>query len=191
MAPPTDEQLMDRLCSESSAEAFEELLRRYEQPLFGYLVRLTGDTADAHDLFQETFLRIFRNRASFKAGRRFAPWAYRIATNLCVDTFRKTSTAAEDTLEPILLQDLVTSDDPSPEERFFEKDQGAAVQELVQKLPEKYKAVIVLAHYQDCSAADIADVLCVPAGTVKSRLHNALKLLARMASKRGRIHDMH
>ena len=101
MTTHSDEQLMSSLIKDGDIEAFEELLTRYENPLLIYIIRLMGDYHSAQDLFQETFYRIFKHRKSFDPNLRFSTWAYRIATNLCINELKRKTHTSEMLIEDI------------------------------------------------------------------------------------------
>ena len=201
MADKNDDQLMRLLVEKGDFKAFEELLKRHEQALFNYIVKHIGDFHRAQDIFQETFYRIFKHRESFNPEFRFYTWAYRIATNLCIDELRKKERDLEVPLEdiriyhnPQLTSNPKESNTPSPqpniEENLFKKELAEKIQALVKALPEKLKSVFILSEYQDFSCPEIATILEIPLGTVKSRLHHSYKQLLRLIEKRGITNDM-
>jgi len=129
----SDEQLMSSLIKEGDMKAFEELITRYEPLLFNFIYRYMGDFHTAQDLFQETFYHIFKNRKTFIVDLRFSTWAYRIATNVCIDELRKKARELEVPLEENNLaheSSLQFTDrgvnpnpfDSSLEERLIKKD---------------------------------------------------------------------
>ena len=146
MTARTDEQLMVSLVEEDDLNSFEELLTRYENLLFNYIVRYISDVHTAQDLFQETFYRIFKHRKSFNPDLKFSSWAYRIATNLCIDEFRKKERELEVSLEddkphqePTFPTghrgiDMITPNS-SPEGRLIKKD---LEEKITKMLEEKY-----------------------------------------------------
>jgi len=197
----SDEQLMSSLVKEGQLAAFEELLRRYEKSLFNYILKHIGDFHKAQDLFQETFYRIFKNRHSFNPDLRFSTWLYRITTNLCIDELRKKTHEMEVFLEDTLqaqvsdghAQDKTINKNTSPaspEERLLKKDLEATIKELVKSLPEKLKSVFILSEYQGLPRQEIAEILEIPVGTVKSRLHHSFKQLVELMEKRGLINEL-
>ena len=196
MTDKDDEQLMTSLVKESDLGAFKELLARYERPFFNYILRHVGNFHTAQDLFQETFYRIFKNRNSFNHDLKFSAWAYRIATNLCIDEFRKKAREMEVSLEDNRLNqepsfspehrgNNKTPSNCSPEKRLIKKDLEERVKDLVKSLPEKLKSVFILSEYQELSCREIAKILGIPIGTVKSRLHHSFKQLVELIKKRG------
>ncbi len=161
---PTDEELATSLAAGDEA-ALAELLRRYEQPLSRFLYRQTGGR-DVEDLYQETWMRVVRHADRFDAERRFSTWLYQIAVNLCRDWRRRPPPeAAEIPERPV----------PSHVARA---QAGIDAQRLLAELPEEQREVLILRYYHDLRESDVADILGVPKGTVKSRMHNALQKLA-------------
>lgn len=177
MINKNDEQLMASLVKEGNLKAFEELITRYEKSLFNYMLRHIGDFHLAQDLFQETFYRIFKHRESFNPDLRFSTWAYRIATNLCIDELRKKAHELEVSLEDNRLNQEPsfpsrdkginkTSIDSSPEEKLIKKDLEEKIKDVVMSLPEKLKSVFILSEYQELPCKEIARILEIPIGTV-------------------------
>jgi RNA polymerase sigma-70 factor (ECF subfamily) len=141
----SDEELMSFLVGEGDLKAFEKLITRYEQSLFNYIYRYMGDFHTAQDLFQETFYLIFKNRRSFNADLRFSTWAYRIATNICIDELRKKARELEVPLEENKLaheSSLQFTDrrvnpnpvDSSLEERLIKKDLEEKMKEIIRPI---------------------------------------------------------
>ena len=160
----TDEALAARLV-DGDELALRELLRRYERPLAAFLHRQTGGR-DVEDLYQETWLRVVRHAARFDTGRRFSTWLFQIAVNLCRDWHRRPPP------EPQLGGD-------EPQVAALERSDAALdAARLLAALPAAQREVIVLRYYQDLSEADVAAILDIPLGTVKSRLHQAMARLA-------------
>ncbi len=192
MTAYTDEQLMIRLVEHATLEAFEELLIRYEKPLFNYIYRYMSDFHLAQDLFQETFFRIYKNRATFNHELRFSTWAYRIATNLCINELRKKTHELETSLDNNHVScsshhKAINKDshDCLQEKHLIKQEQEEKIKELVKTLPAKLKSVFILSEYQELSCKEIAKILGIPIGTVKSRLHYSFKRLVELLEKRG------
>lgn len=183
---PSDEQLVVALVA-GDAAALRTLMDRYQRPLFGYLSRLLGSNEDAEDLFQETFLRVLRHVSRFQTDRRFKPWLYAIATNLVKNKYRSRSYRQAVPLDrsdgqeeggPSLASQLPGRGE-LPSEALERSEAAERVRRAVQELPEKGRAALVLYYYQGLSYDDVAQVLEIPLGTVKSRIHNAMARLSR------------
>lgn len=156
-------------------QALAELVRRYEKMLFGYAMRITHDREMAADIFQETFMKVFQRRSTYKVGSTFKPWLYRICLNLCRDRFRKRSRRPE-----VELNDHSHMSDPAPgpDEVAEKRRRGERVRQAIANLSDKHREVLILAQYQSLSYPEISEVLGIPVGTVKSRVHFAIKKLA-------------
>lgn len=180
----SDNQLMAMVKRTDDHAAFELLLRRYQRPLFGYLWRFTGDRHTAEDLLQETYMRIYQARTKFNEKFPFSAWAYRIATNACLDMRKKKSHDMEKTAG----DEIITrhpSAHAAPEDALLKKDRVREILQLLAELPEKFRAVVLLMHYEGLSIKAIAAVLGIPEGTVKSRLYKGIRQLTELAEKRG------
>ncbi len=183
----SDEQLLLDY-TEGDDEAFAELLRRYRRELYQFLRRFTGDAALAEDLFQETFLQVHLSAGGFDVSRRLKPWLFTIAANKARDALRsrsRRSAAALDAQvapgepEAARFVDLMPSDIPPPGETLQNKETASAVQNIVGQMPDNLRMVLVLSYFHDFPYREIARILDVPLGTVKSRLHVAVKEFAR------------
>jgi RNA polymerase sigma-70 factor, ECF subfamily len=143
-------------------------------------VRMTGDEHGGEDLAQEAFVRAFAARARFQQGRRFSTWLWRIALNLAHDEHRRVVRRSEC---PIAETDndlpSLSAVEPSPAERLLERERSELVKAALLTLPETHRAVIVLREYEGLKLREIAEVLDIPEGTVKSRLAEALGRLER------------
>jgi RNA polymerase sigma-70 factor (ECF subfamily) len=162
----TDEDLMLQLQA-GSESALETLVERWRAPLFGFLLRRSA-AADADDLFQETWLRVVRARRRFDPRRRFSTWLFQIANNLCRDRFRRGGVAARG--HAALAEEAPPPGAPDPSLRID-------LARRLSALPERLREVLVLRYYRDLGEREIAELLGIPPGTVKSRLHAALRAL--------------
>jgi RNA polymerase sigma-70 factor (ECF subfamily) len=180
----SDEELLTRFCR-GQTEAFGALVRRYERPLFGYLRRYLGDDSLAEDVFQNTFLQLYVKSNQYEAGRPVRPWLYTIATHQAIDALRRQGRHQAVSLEPRpgeapeggdgnSLRELLESRGPGPLDQAAEHERRERVRAVVERLPEPMRQVLLLAYYQGLKYREIAEVLGIPVGTVKSRLHAAL-----------------
>ena len=149
-------------------EAFGELLLRYQNQIFNYLYRMTGQREDAADLAQETFLRVYKSLDRFKEGAPFRPWVYKIATNVAINHLRarKATLPLDDDLP-------VHEDKVTPEHMAELRELQLHVGQVLLELPEAYRAVLLMRHIEELSYEEMAQALDVPLGTVKVRLHRA------------------
>lgn len=182
---PSDEQLMARVQTADDFRAFATLVERWEKPIWRLCARLTGDTHRAEDLKQETFARLFAHRADFRPAARFSTWLWRIALNLCHDEYRRVQRRSEAPLEaaespsPAGDLPLAAPADP-PDAALAAREESELVRDALRRLPEPYRSVLVLRHYEGLKLREIAAVLEVPEGTVNSRMAEALARLARL-----------
>jgi RNA polymerase sigma-70 factor (ECF subfamily) len=167
----SDEQLMVRV-QQGEVQAFEALFERYRPRLFGFLFRRCGDAAAAEDLFQESWLRVVRARDRFDPGRRFSTWLFQIANNLCRDRGRRLAVEAR---EREAMQAQIEQNEPgtAPPPHALRR----ALERRLAVLPDRLREVLVLRYYHDLSEREIAAIAGVPKGTVKSRLHAAIRAL--------------
>jgi RNA polymerase sigma-70 factor, ECF subfamily len=179
----SDEQLLARF-QQGERDAFGALVRRYERELFGYLRRYLGDANLADDVFQNTFLQLFTKIGTYEAGRPVRPWLYTIATHQAIDALRRGGRHQALSLEQQreltadgdvrTLIGMLESRLPGPLDLAQEEERGRVVRRTVDGLPELLREVVVLAYFQGLKYRDIAEILDIPVGTVKSRLHAAL-----------------
>jgi RNA polymerase sigma-70 factor (ECF subfamily) len=181
----SDEQAMWRVQTRDDEQAFALLVRRWEGPIQRLCVRMTGDSHRGEDIAQETFVRIFAKRADFRADGRFSTWLWRIALNFCYDELRRRrrrgeSSFAEAGGEPEDEEHGGVALEPAPDESLADRERGELVRGALMRLPEPYRTVLVLRHFENLKFREIADVLEVPEGTVKSRMAEALTQLSRL-----------
>jgi RNA polymerase sigma-70 factor (ECF subfamily) len=182
----SDEELLAHFQG-GQREAFNLLVRRYERELFGYLRRYLGDAELAEDVFQNTFLQLYTKIGTYEAGRPVRPWLYTIATHQAIDALRRAGRhqavsldqQREETTngEVQSLIALLESRGPTPLHRIQEDERRQWVRDSVERLPEFLRQVVVFAYYQNLKYREIAEILEIPVGTVKSRLHAALTRL--------------
>ena len=160
---PTDEALVARV-ARGDEQALAELLRRWERPLAHFLHRRTGGR-DVEDLYQEVWLRVVRAAERFDRERRFSTWLFQIALNLSRDWQRRRPAEPSD----------AASDDVAPASDAA--NAGIDVERLLARLPEGQRDVVALRYLHDLSEDEVAALLDIPKGTVKSRLHHAIARL--------------
>jgi RNA polymerase sigma-70 factor (ECF subfamily) len=186
----SDEDLLGRYCR-GQTEAFGVLVRRYERELYGYLRRYLGDGSLAEDVFQNTFLQLYLKSGQYEAGRPVRPWLYTIATHQAIDALRRNGRHQAVSLEQREggdgelggLLEMLESRGPGPMEQAAGKERRERVRASVDRLPEFLRQVLILAYYQGLKYREIADILDIPVGTVKSRLHAALVKLQEVWSQ--------
>ena len=169
----SDEQLA-RHVQQGRTSDLAGLVERHYSPLLGFLYRLTGgDRSLAEDLTQETFLRALRSIQQYQASRRFKPWLYAIAVNVARDHFKRADTRYAVQLSD---EEFVSLADPIELDDTF-ADDSQRVAAVLGALPVHQREALILRYYQDLSLAEIAEVLAIPIGTVKSRLSLGLRQL--------------
>jgi len=184
----SDEELVREYQTTGEPRAFEELVHRYERELYNYLCQYLGDPEMAEDAFQATFLQVHRKCRQFDADRRFRPWLYAVATNQAIDAQRRNrrhrlvsldqqSRMYSESHDLGCLIDLVKGQEIDPEEHVELNERKEDVQQAVEQLPETLRQVLLLVYYQGMKYREAADVLSIPVGTVKSRLHAAIRRL--------------
>ena len=171
----TPDEDLARAAQQGDRAALNTLIRRHHGPLLGFLYRMTGgDRTLGEDLVQESFLRVTQSIGQYQYPRRFKPWLYAIATNLARDHYKRADTRRVDSFEPM---DLHPAADPSPEFSLIAADSGREVITALASLSDSQRETIILRYYQDLSLEEIAEVLTIPVGTVKSRLSIGLRRL--------------
>jgi RNA polymerase sigma-70 factor (ECF subfamily) len=174
--------------------AFNMLVERYGRPLLNFIYRFVGDCQLARDLYQETFLRVYRAARSYHPARKFSTWLFQIAANLCIDELRRRRVArlletnlgvdrAPEGLAALteahaaLPHDWQSGAVEDPAQMAERKELSERVQAAIQALPADARVVLILRHYQGLSYQEISEIVHCPVGTVKSRLHYALQAL--------------
>jgi RNA polymerase sigma-70 factor (ECF subfamily) len=182
----TDEQLLVEYRETGDREIFAQLVYRYERELYSYLRRYLGNTEMAEDVFQSTFMQVHLKCDQFQADRRFRPWLYSIATNQAIDAKRRNKRHNMVSLDTPRdqehdevgnLANLLETSEMSPDDSCFDAERSKMIRETLQRLPESMYAVVNLVYYQGMKYREAAEVLDIPVGTVKSRVHAAITRL--------------
>src|SRR5438477_6909063 len=185
----TDEELVAKSIG-GDADSFNELVLRWQRPIYALAYRTIGREDDARDVCQETFLRAFRALPGFRGQAKFSSWLYRIALNLCRDCVRRERrTPVVQPPEDVDLMDLVAAAEPaeSIEDLVARKDLSRAVERAMKKLPEEQRTAIILKEYHGLTFQEIAELVGCPLSTVKTRLYQGLTVLRRELAKDGRM----
>ena len=167
-----DAQLLARVL-EGDHDAFSELMRTHEDRVFSVCLRIMGDRELALDATQETFLTVFRKAGQFKGNAALGTWIYRIAVNTCYDQLRKQGRRRTDSMPEHL-----DPADHSAEEAIDAASVRPEIQRALDAIPEDFKVAIVLSDIEGLGLGDIAEILRIPVGTVKSRVFRGRRLLA-------------
>ena len=177
----TDEELVARARG-GDADSFNQLIIRWERPIYALAYRVIGREEDARDVCQDTFLRAFRGLPGFKGQAKFSSWLYRIALNLCRDWIRKQRRAPVAQLpEDVDPTELAAERGPSEsvEDLVARRELGEAVGAAMALLPEEQRTAIILKEYHGMTFQEIADLQGCPLSTVKTRLYQGLSVLRR------------
>src|SRR5207253_8446467 len=186
----TDEELVARSIR-GDADSFNELVLRWQRPIYAIAYRTIGREDDARDVCQETFLRAIRALPGFRGQAKFSSWLYRIALNICRDWVRRERrTPVVQPPEDADLLDLAAATEPSEsiEDLVARKDLSRLVERAMARLPDEQRTAIVLKEYHGLTFQEIADLVGCPLSTVKTRLYQGLTVLRReLAKSAGRV----
>src|SRR6266480_7959688 len=187
----TDEQAMWRVQTQDDETAFAQLVRRWEGPIQRLCLRMTGDLHRGEDLAQEAFTRVFAKRKEYQPSGKFSTWLWRIALNLCYDELRRRQRREETSLdgmcgEAMAALEAFVAPEPAPDKSLVEQERSELVRRALMQLSETYRSVLVLRHYENLKFREIADVLEIPEGTVKSRMAEGLDLLGKALQRQNK-----
>ena len=176
-----EEKALVQSAAAGDEAAFEQLVLRYQKPVYNLALRMVGNESDALDMAQEAFLRAWRGLPGFQFGSQFSTWLYRLTSNICIDFLRsqkrhKTISLTVGDGEEEQQWEL-EDPQPQPEERLIAQEQRQALARAMQELDTEYRQILTLRVIQNCSYQEIAEVLSLPEGTVKSRLSRAREQL--------------
>jgi RNA polymerase sigma-70 factor (ECF subfamily) len=183
----TDAELLARYAAGEEA-AFREIVRRYKNSLYVFLRHFLNHPDLIEDVFQETFLQLFTSRDSFDTTRPLRPWLFTIAANKAKDALRKQQRTTAVTIgtiaesQEISFDDMLntlTSDTTRPYEQLEKDETALRVRTIIANMPENLREILVLAYFNKFSYKQMAKILSIPIGTVKSRLHTAVGRFAR------------
>lgn len=183
----SDSELLTRYTAGEEA-AFREIVTRYKNSLYAFLRQFLNRHDLVEDVFQETFLQLYASRESFDTSRPLRPWLFTIAANKAKDALRKwqrTSTVSIGTMadsQDLSFDDMlntVTSDGTMPYEELQKDETAARVGQIIANMPENLREILILAYFQGFSYKQMAEILSIPIGTVKSRLHTAVGRFAK------------
>jgi len=183
----SDEELVAR-SKGGDLDSFNQLVVRWERPIYALAYRVIGREEDARDVCQETFLRAFRALSGFKGQAKFSSWLYRIALNLCRDWMRRERRApVAQAPEGVDLFDLAPErgEVETVEELVSRRQLGRAVAKAMAALPDEQRTAVVLKEYHELTFQEIADLLECPLSTVKTRLYQGLSVLRRQLEQAG------
>ncbi|QWQ28640.1 RNA polymerase sigma factor SigW [Bacillus sp. JNUCC-22] len=162
--------------------AFAEIVDLYKDKIYQLCYRMLGNVHEAEDIAQEAFIRAYVNIDSFDVNRKFSTWLYRIATNLTIDRIRKKKPdyyldAEVAGAEGLTMYSQIAADGVLPEDAVLSLELSDTIQKKILKLPDKYRTVIVLKYIDELSLIEIGEILNIPVGTVKTRIHRGREAL--------------
>jgi RNA polymerase sigma-70 factor (ECF subfamily) len=167
---PTDDYHYARLSRQGDARAFGELVRRHQKRIYNHLLRMVGNQDEAAELAQEVFLRAYRSMPTYRPETPFGAWALRLAANAAVDLLRRRKVVEFVALESCSEPEAADGD---PEMQCAQAQQRRLLERAMQALRPAEREILLLREYEDLSYGEIAAVLEVPEGTVKSRVARA------------------
>jgi RNA polymerase sigma-70 factor (ECF subfamily) len=183
----TDEELVAR-ANAGDTDSFNQLVTRWERPIYALAYRTLGREEDARDVVQEAFLRAYRGLRGFKGEAKFSSWLYRITLNLCRDWIRRERRApvvqVPEGVDPVDLADDRVSPQESVEDLVARREMSQAVSRAMADLPDEQRQAILLKEYHGLTFQEIADMLDCPLSTVKTRLYQGLSVLRRRLERR-------
>lgn len=176
------ETRLAKLARHGDREAFETLVDLYQDKMYYLAFRMLGNAQEAEDVVQETFLRVYMNLERYDETHKFSTWIYRIANNLCIDRLRRRKQVYSLDAETVEGEgmdgyDVLSIDEQSPAEQLVLSETQETVRQAIDKLPDKYKSVVILRYLHDLSLQEISDILNIPVTTVKTRVHRGREAL--------------
>ncbi len=173
----TEEAVLIEAAKTGDQEAFRQIVERYQGAVYNLAYRMLGTPEEAEDAAQEIFVRIYRQLGRYDMERKFSTWTLAIATNYCIDQLRRRR------MQFVPLQNIIPwarARESGPEGEALSSESRDEMQRLLKRLPEKYRAPLVLRYWEELSCAEIAEILGVPEGTIKTQIHRARKQLGKM-----------
>jgi len=168
--------------------AFNDIVELYKDKVYQICYRMLGSKHEAEDVAQEVFIRAYTNILSYKQERKFSSWLFRIATNLCIDRIRKKKPdyyldAEISGTDGLTMYSTIAIDEKLPDTKVEELELQEIIHRAILRLPEKYRVVIVLKYIEELSLNEISDILDMPLGTVKTRIHRGREALRKQLKK--------
>jgi RNA polymerase sigma factor (sigma-70 family) len=188
---PLKQQDIDliRLAKQGDHKAYDKIIINYQPSVFNLIYRMLHNKKEAEDLTQETFIKVFHSLPLFNEEYAFTTWLYKIASNNCIDFFRKRKLQTCSLDKPVEYKDSeihfeAADPDPDPEKNIIDLERSKIIQEAIESLPKKYLLVIKLRHQEEKSYEEIAEMLHLPLGTIKARIFRAREILNKALKER-------
>lgn len=178
-----EEQALIARCKDGDISAFDELVRCFQKRVYNFAYGIAGNYDDANDVAQEAFVRVFNSIGTFRGDANFTTWIYRIVTNVYLDERKKAKSHRHTSLDEYIDLDensvsrQIEDESPLPDEVAENKERNQIVRAAINSLPDYQRIIMTLYHLHDRSYEEIADILHLPIGTVKSRLNRARQAL--------------
>ena len=167
---PDDHELM-KAVQAGDMDKLGVLFEKHNKNLYNFFLRQTADPHTSEDLVQDVFYKIIKYRQTYRGDSKFTTWMFRIAVNSRIDYYRKNRHRTDETE----LHESIPSKDPSPEDLSHRKDEKAVLMKALEKLPEDKREVLLLSRFQNMKYEEIAEIMGCKVGTIKARVHWALK----------------
>lgn len=176
-----DDKLVSKAVS-GDQSAFRSLTEKYETPLYFHVLKMVKDKEQVRDIVQEAFIKAFDNLESYNTNYAFSTWLYRITTNHAIDYLRKKKLKTTSINEPVKTKDgemnmQLEDEQASSDQKIIRKQRSDIIHEAIEDLPEKYRVVIKLRHFEELSYDEISERLDLPLGTVKAHIFRAREML--------------
>lgn len=166
-----DEAILIKKVREGDIDAFKEIVTLYKKPIYNLCFRMLNSREEAEDATQEAFIKIYRGINTYNGKCKFSSWAFKIASNVCIDAIRKRKTYT------VSIDDYEIPDEYTPEENYIDNEIKRDVNTAVESLPQMYKEVVIYYHFMNLSYKEISDILDEPMTKVKNRLYRARLML--------------
>lgn len=160
-------------CLNGNHDSFEELVTRYKRMVYSVVYKYINDREEAQDVSQEVFIKIYKSLATYNPQYKFSTWAVKVTTNMCLDILRKKKLNSV----PIEEIEAVSREEDTPEKEYISRERALELRNAISKLPEKYRAPIILFHQKGASYKEMCDALKEPMSVIKNRLYRARVML--------------
>lgn len=177
-----DDSILVTKAKTGDGKAYDELTKLYKDAVYSIIYRMVHNKQEAEDLTQEAFIKAYNSINSFNEEYAFSTWLFKIATNNCIDFFRKRKLRTYSMDQTIQYKDdeirqEYADNDPTADNVILANEKSMTIRNAILKLPEKYRTAIVLRHNEEKSYEEIAEILDLPLGTVKARIFRAREML--------------
>ncbi len=195
MTGQDEDILIVQRCLRGDKEAFGQLIEKYKRPIFNLAYRMLQSEEEAEDAFQETFLKAYKSLDKYKINYSFFTWLYTVALNVCRNRLKKKWRYHFFSIdEPLHDDDKLTwqiaDKSMSPEVLLERKQAMALISEAINRLPEKYRVVIILRYLEDQSYLEISEIVGLPLGTIKTQIHRGRRIIQKyLKEKKGQQDD--